>query len=70
MRDFTVDPGEGADLDLLNGEDMTTPLTQFDLTDDGAAMQTVHSLGTSTGEAQGALTRGGFGALKRAGNPG
>ena len=46
-----------------------TPLTQFTFDDDGASLQPVHALATDSGEPQMALSRGGFGTLKRAGSP-
>ena len=46
-----------------------TPLTQFTFDDDGASIQPVHALPTDSGEPQMALSRGGFGTLKRAGSP-
>lgn len=60
-----------ASYDLLTGPEggMTTPVVQVDLTAEGAAMQPVYALATEDGEAQPALSRGGFGILRRAGQP-
>ena len=46
-----------------------TPLAMLNFDEDGASIQPVHSLPTSSGEPQMALSRGGFGTLKRAGSP-
>lgn len=60
-----------ASFDLLAGPEggMTMPVTQVDLTEYGAAMQPVYALATEDGETQPALSRGGFGTLRRAGSP-
>lgn len=68
MRDFDSVP-DPADLELLSGDDYDTPLTQMTFDDDGASVQPVHALATESGEPQMALSRGGFGTLRRAGSP-
>ena len=57
------------DLELLTGEDYADPLYQMNFDDDGASVQPVQALATESGEPQMALSRGGFGTLRRAGSP-
>jgi hypothetical protein len=68
MRDLNDTPTE-PELELLTGEDYTDPLFQVNMDDDGASVQPVHALATEDGEPQMALSRGGFGTLRRAGSP-
>jgi hypothetical protein len=65
LDELPVDP----DLELLTGQDYTDPLYQMNFDDDGASVQPVHALATEDGEPQMALSRGGFGTLRRAGSP-
>ena len=58
-----------ASWDPASGPVYDTPLTQINFDDDGASIQPVHALATDSGEPQMALSRGGFGTLKRAGSP-
>ena len=67
MRDF--DRLHEGELNLLSGDDYDEPLVQMNFSDDGASVQPVHALATEDGEPQMALSRGGFGTLKRAGSP-
>lgn len=67
MRNFEEQPD--ADLDLMPGADYTDPLVQLNFDEDGASVQPVHALASPDGVPQMALSRGGFGTLKRAGSP-
>ena len=46
-----------------------TPLALMNFDEDGASVQPVHAVASESGEPHMALSRGGFGTLKRAGSP-
>ena len=58
-----------ASYDPESGPVYETPLAQLNFDEDGASVQPVHALATESGEPHMALSRGGFGTLKRAGSP-